>query len=311
MAFPQDIDALTKAFSGFGVDENAIIWILGKWYPEQRRSFRKGCSQFFWEDERLFERWDDNHIAFLEREFLRFKNAMVLWILHPWERDARMAKEALKNREYDILIEIACTRSSEELLGTRRAYHSLFDHSIEEDVAYSVHDNNRNLLVALVSSYRYEGPKVNEEIAKKEAKTLWEAFKNVNKNPIEDGEVVRIITTRSKLHLKSVFNHYKVVSGKNIEEDLEEDSSLKDAIQCLSSPKAYFSRILDIAMMGGADEKHKEALTRIIVTQADAYMKEIAEEYLQQYGVSLSQKIEETTKGNYKDFLLTLVSRGV
>lgn len=60
--------------------------------------------------------------------------------MHPWERDARLAKNALLKgpQSYSVVIEIACTRSSEELLGARKAYHSLYDHSIEEDVAVNV-----------------------------------------------------------------------------------------------------------------------------------------------------------------------------
>lgn len=60
--------------------------------------------------------------------------------MHPWERDARLVKEAMKKgpEVYGVIVEIACTRSSEELLGARKAYHSLFDHSIEEDVAYHI-----------------------------------------------------------------------------------------------------------------------------------------------------------------------------
>lgn len=54
----------------------------------------------------------------------------------------------------------------------------------------------------------------------------------------------------------------------------------------------------------------KKALTRVIVTRADTDMKEIKEEYNKQYGVSLSEKIEDTSNGNYKDFLLTLIARG-
>lgn len=64
----------------------------------------------------------------------------MLWTMHPWERDARLLKEALyKGPQHNVLVEIACTRSSEELLGARRAYHSLFNHSIEEDVGFHVH----------------------------------------------------------------------------------------------------------------------------------------------------------------------------
>lgn len=67
--------------------------------------------------------------------------------MHPWERDARLVKEALKKgiSAYGVLIEISCTRSSDELLGARKAYHALFDHSIEEDVASHIHGIQRKV----------------------------------------------------------------------------------------------------------------------------------------------------------------------
>lgn len=75
------------------------------------------------------------------------QNAVVLWTMHPWERDARLVKEALEKgpQLYGIIVEVACTRSAEELLGARRAYHSLFDHSIEEDVAHHIKSNERKV----------------------------------------------------------------------------------------------------------------------------------------------------------------------
>ncbi|KAK9282972.1 hypothetical protein L1049_011197 [Liquidambar formosana] len=228
MALPHECEALTKAFSGFGVDEKSLVSILGKWHPEQRKSFRKGSPQFFIEDDRLFERWDDRH-----------------------------------------------------------------------------------LLVALVSSYRYEGPRVNEEIAKSEAKTVSTAIKTADKKkPIEDEEVIRILSTRSKPHLKAIFKHYKEICGNNIDEDIEADLSLKETLQCLCTPQTYFSKVLDAVLKNGVDDDMKESLTRVIVTRADVDMKEIREDYHKQYGVSLSEKVEDITNGNYKDFLLTLVARG-
>lgn len=67
--------------------------------------------------------------------------------MHPWERDARLFKEALTKGPdgYSLIIEVACTRSSEELLGARKAYHSLFDSSVEEDVASHVHGHERKV----------------------------------------------------------------------------------------------------------------------------------------------------------------------
>jgi len=79
----------------------------------------------------------------------------------------------------------------------------------------------KQLLVALVSAYRYEVTKVKDETAKSEAKTLSNAIKNAQKKPIvEDDEVIRILATRSKLHLQAVYKHYKEISGKNLEEVL-------------------------------------------------------------------------------------------
>lgn len=313
MAFNQELEALTQAFSGHGVDEKSLITVLGKWDPLERESYRKKTSHFFIEDhERQFQRWNDHCVRLLKHEFVRFKNAVVLWSMHPWERDARLAKEALKKGSisYGVLIEIACTRSSEELLGARKAYHSLFDHSIEEDVASHIHGNDRKLLVALVSAYRYEGTKVKDETAKSEAKTLSNAIKNAQKKPIvEDDEVIRILATRSKLHLQAVYKHYKEISGKNLEEDLN-DLRFKETVQCLCTPQVYFSKVLDAALKIDVDKNIKKSLTRVIVTRADIDMKEIKAEYNNLYGVSLPQKIEETAKGNYKDFLLTLIARG-
>ncbi|KAK0574187.1 hypothetical protein LWI29_019496 [Acer saccharum] len=272
-------DALIKAFSGIGIDEKAIISLLGESHPEHRQNFRKGCRDFFIEDERSFERWDDHRVKLLKHEFMRFKNAVVL--------------------------------SSDELLGARKAYHSLFDHSIEEDVASHVDSSERKLLLALVSAYRYEGPKVKDDTAKSDAKKLAHAIKNADKkNLVEDEEIISILSTRSKLHLKAVYKHYKEICGKNIDEDLTADPILLAAVHCLCIPQTYFCMVLDASLTHNADKKVKKGLTRVIVTQADRNMKEIKEEYQKLYGVSLSQKIEVTAKGNYRDLLLTLLARG-
>ncbi|GAV79022.1 Annexin domain-containing protein [Cephalotus follicularis] len=312
MAQPNYLEALTKAFSGHGIEEKSLISILGKSHPEHITSFRK-TTPFFIDDERQFERWDDHHIKLLKREFLRFKNAVVLWAMHPWERDARLVKDALKKgpQEYGTIVEIACTRSSEELLGARRAYHSLFDHSIEEEVATHIKGSDRKLLVALVSAYRYEGNKVKEDTAKSEAKLLAIALKNVDKKkPTEDEEVLRILSTRSKPHLMAVYKYYKDVSGKNLDEDLGADLIFKVTVECICTPHNYFSKVLNTALKIDADKNTKKAVTRVIVTRADTDIKEINGEYQNLFGVSLSKEIEETANGNYKDFLLTLIARG-
>ncbi|XP_034704051.1 annexin D4-like [Vitis riparia] len=194
--------------------------------------------------------------------------------MHPWERDARMARKALDGRPqaYGLLIELACTKSSYELLGARKAYQSLYVRSKAIKLGIT---NNRH------------GDK---------------------KKLFKDEEIVRILATKSKPYLKAVFKGYKETFNKNIEEDLDE-TSLKETIYCLYAPPMCFSKILDSAMKANTNEDEKEALTRVIVTRANVDIKNIAEEYNKQYGTPLTKKIEDVALGNYKDFLVTLVQR--
>ncbi|XP_003634957.2 annexin D4-like [Vitis vinifera] len=261
-------DALAKSFSVshsgiFGVDEKSMLEILVKWQPEHLSTFRNETSSIFLKDERFpFEKCEEILLKFLKREFKRFKDAVVQWTMHPWERDARMARKALKrgSQAYGLLIELACTRSSDELLGARRAYQSLYSESIEEDVACRVEGIQRQFLVALVSSYRYEGSRKNDVAIESDAQKLNKAIRNGDKTMlIKDEEIVRILTTRSKSHLVEVFKCYYDDFDKDIAEDLGEESGLKDTIYCLCAAPVYFSKILDSAMKANATKNEKEA----------------------------------------------------
>ncbi|RHN65811.1 putative annexin [Medicago truncatula] len=64
----------------------------------------------------------------------------------------------------------------------------------------------RQLLVGLVSSFRYGGSEVNASLAQCEADMLHEAIKHKNHN---HEEVIRILTTRSKTQLVATFNCYR------------------------------------------------------------------------------------------------------
>ncbi|KAK9284028.1 hypothetical protein L1049_012287 [Liquidambar formosana] len=96
------------------------------------------------------------------------------------------------------------------------------------------------LLVALVSSYRYEGPRVNEEIAKSEAKTASTAIKTADKKkPIEDEEVLdavltngvdddmkeavtRVIVTRADVDMKEIREDYHKQYGVSLSKKVED-----------------------------------------------------------------------------------------
>lgn len=69
------------------------------------------------------------------------------------------------------------------------------------------------LLVPLVSSFRYEGDEVNMTLAKSEAKILHE---KISEKAYNHEELIRILTTRSKAQLNATLNHYNNEFGNAI-----------------------------------------------------------------------------------------------
>ncbi|XP_066380461.1 annexin D4-like isoform X2 [Miscanthus floridulus] len=221
---------LTRAFAGLGglgVDETALVSALGRWrrQPEKRAQFRRGFLGFFSASAGAvagIERCEDEYLLHLKAEFARFKDAAVLWAMHPWERDARWAHHVLhKAHPPQVLVEVACTRAADDLLGARRAYQALYHRSLEEDVAYRVRDANASLLVGLVSAYRYEGACVSEDLATEEAKALAAAVRSAPAAAtklVPNEQVVRVLATRSKPQLRATFRIYMELHGKPLEE---------------------------------------------------------------------------------------------
>jgi hypothetical protein len=254
------------------------------------------------------ERCSDEYVRHLKTEFSRFKNLMVLWAMHPWERDARWAHRALHKKHHPaaVLVELACTRTADELLGARRAYHALYHRSLEEDAAYRLRDKESHLLVGLVTAYRYEGPRVSEELAKEEASAL-AAAGGKPQNEI----VVRVLATRSKPQLRATFRMYEKISGKPLEEELgrEEAPCMREAVRCLDSSAKYFAEVIAEAFKEGADKQAKAALTRVVVSRSDADMEEIKEAYLKQHGAKLVDAIAKNTHGHYRDALLAMIGK--
>lgn len=70
------------------------------------------------------------------------------------------------------------------------------------------------LLVGLVSSFRYEGDEINAKLAQNEANIIHESVKEKKGNNEE--EVIRILTTRSKTQLVATFNRYRDEHGTSI-----------------------------------------------------------------------------------------------
>ncbi|WOK95528.1 annexin-like protein RJ4 [Canna indica] len=295
----EDAERLFKACQGWGTDEKEIIAVLAHRDATQRKQIRLAYE----------EHHHENLIKRLEKELSGdFERAVYRWIFDPIEREAILANIAVSKKfDYQVIIEIACVNSPKELLAVKEAYHARYKHSLEEDVALHTVGELRQLLISLVSTYRYGGDEIDVNVAKLEAKTLQDA---INLQEFNHGEVIRILSTRSKAQLCATFTCYKDEYGISITKALATDSpnefahALRTAVRCIVAPHKYFVKVLQRAVSKVPDE---DALTRVVVMRAEKDLKVIKEMFYQRTNVTLEHAVGKETSGDYKSFLLALI----
>lgn len=292
---------------GWGTDEQAVISILAYRDAEQRKQIRLAYQ----------EKYDESLLQRLQSELTGdFQTAMCHWVLDPVERQAAMANAATKciHEEYPVIVEIACANSPTELLKVKQAYHALYKCSLEEDVAASAPAGNlRSLLLALVSTYRYDGEEVDGGLARSEAELIHEAVKNGENGTTDDGELIRILGTRSKAQLGATFSCFRDEHGTTLTKALRRGSdptgytrALRTTVRCVWDANNYFVKVLRNAMheSAGTDE---DSLTRVVVTHAEKDLRDIKDVFRKTTSVALEQAIAKETSGDYKTFIVALV----
>lgn len=300
----EDCKTLKKAFQGWGTDEKAIIRVLGRRNASQRKNIRETFQQLY--NKSLI----DELVSELSGDF---RKAVILWIYDPPERDARMVNEALKSRkkgirELQVIVEIACASSPHHLSAVRKAYFSLFDCSLEEDISSNVSLPIQKILVRLVSSYRFDKEEVNSSVANSEAATLHDAIKM---GQLDHDDLVWILSTRNYFQLRETFKCYKNKYRSSIDQEIMAagkgtlESILKVTIWCIDAPEKYFAEVIRASIIGlGTDE---DSLTRAIVARAEIDMMKVRGEYFNMHKSSLDNAVIGDTSGDYKNFLMTLL----
>ncbi|VAI49210.1 unnamed protein product [Triticum turgidum subsp. durum] len=206
-----------------------------------------------------------------------------------------------------LIVSILAHRDAAQRRAIRRAYAEAYGEELLRAIGDEIH-GKFELLVPLVSAYRYDGPEVNTSLAHSEAKLL---NGKINEKAYSDDEVVRILTTRSKAQLLATFNSYNDQFSHPITKDLKEDpkneflSTLRAIIRCFTCPDRYFEKVVRLALGGvGTDE---DTLTRVITTRAEVDLKVIKEAYQKRNSVPLEKAVSKETSRDYEDMMLALL----
>uniref|UniRef100_A0A8C6T0Q8 Annexin n=1 Tax=Neogobius melanostomus TaxID=47308 RepID=A0A8C6T0Q8_9GOBI len=180
--------------------------------------------------------------------------------------------------------------------------------TLEDDVCGDTSGMFQRVLVSLLTAGRDEGNKVDDAQAVLDAKDIFEAGEA--RWGTDEVKFLTVLCVRNTSHLLKVFDEYKKISGREIEESIKREMSgcLEDVflaiVKCIRSKPAFFAERLYKSMKGlGTTDS---VLIRIMVARAEIDMLDIKAEFKKMYGKTLYSFIKGDTSGDYRKILLEL-----
>jgi len=306
---PEDFDAerdcnrLNDAMDGMGTNERRIIRIVTRRTMVQRQAIKVLFEETF--ETPLVDRLKGELSGDFEEAVLAL---MDLRAVH----DARQLRKAMigAGTNDEILIEILCTRTNENINKIRLAYNELYERSLADDLRDETSGDFKHLLLALVLGERDELLDIDEDAAQADAQAIYDAGEGRWFGTDED-EFTKILANRSYLQLRIIFNKYAEIAGNSFEEAIEAETSgnLKDAYLAIAAivqdHLGYYAQKLHAAMRGvGTDE---DALTRHIIGRSEIDLGAIKDKYEEMFGKPLWDDINDECSSDYKRLLLSVI----
>lgn len=281
-----DAEILRKAMKGFGTDEKAIISVLAHRTNMQRVQIAASFKTLYGKD----------LIKDLKSETSgNFENLLVAMVTPLQEYYAKELHEAMDGlgTDEDVLIEIMCTRSNQEIMNIKQAYHALYFRPLEEDLRGDTAGTFKRLMTSLCNAGRDESMVVDENAARGDAQALLNA--GDLRIGTDESTFNAILCSRNYAQLQLIFQEYERLAGHHIEKAIKSEFSgdieqgLLAVIRSIKNQPAFFAKLLHKSMkLLGTNDRD---LIRLIVTRAEVDMVEIKREYQSQYGESLADAV--------------------
>lgn len=166
----------------------------------------------------------------------------------------------------------------------------------------------QRMLVVLLQANRDPNTAIDEAQVEQDAQALFQAGEL--KWGTDEEKFITIFGTRSVSHLRRVFDKYMTISGFQIEETIDRETSgnleqlLLAVVKSIRSIPAYLAETLYYAMKGaGTDD---QTLIRVMVSRSEIDLYNIRKEFRKNFSTSLYSMIKGDTSGDYKKALLLL-----
>ncbi|XP_062864395.1 annexin A5-like isoform X3 [Trichomycterus rosablanca] len=296
-----DAQALYKAMKGLGTDEATILKLLTARSNAQRQEIKAAYKTLHGSD----------LVSDLKSELTgKFESLIVALLSAPTKYDVECLKHATKGAgtTEKVLIEILASRTTNEVQAINKLYKQEYGKTLEQDVCSDTTGAFEQMLVILIQASRQQG--VQEANVQADAKTLFDAGEK--KFGTDEEQFVTILGNRSAEHLRRVFAEYMKLSGFQIEESIQRETSghLKEVllavVKCARGVPTYLAECLYNSMKGsGTDD---QTLIRIMVSRSEIDMLDIRAEFRRMFATSLHKMITNDTSGDYRKTLLLLCS---
>lgn len=296
-----DAEVLRKAMKGLGTDEDSILNLLTARSNAQRQQIAEEFKTLFGRD----------LVNDMKSELTGKFEKLIVALMKPSRLyDAYELKHALKGAGTDekVLTEIIASRTPEELRAIKQVYEEEYGSNLEDDVVGDTSGYYQRMLVVLLQANRDPDTAIDDAQVELDAQALFQAGEL--KWGTDEEKFITILGTRSVSHLRRVFDKYMTISGFQIEETIDRETSgnlenlLLAVVKSIRSIPAYLAETLYYAMKGAGTDDH--TLIRVIVSRSEIDLFNIRKEFRKNFATSLYSMIKGDTSGDYKKALLLL-----
>ncbi|CAH1792273.1 unnamed protein product [Owenia fusiformis] len=297
-----DVKDIHDAIQGWGTNEGPLIQILSGRSNEQRQEIKKKYQ----------EKYEKDLQEELEGELTGdFEEVILGLLMPPIEYDAYCLHEAMDGAGTSeaVLIGVLSTRNAKQLSAIKEHYKKEFYSELSEDIEDDTSGDFKDILLELVKGERDQGTTVDNQLAKDDAKAIYDVDEEAVK--VKEEKFTEIFSKQNRAQVRALIEEYKALAGDDIREGIKKSASgdaedaylgLVGAIEDVTV--FYAERLLKASSGIGTNDK---MLIRIIVSRSEIDLVQIKAKFKELSKKSLEEVIEDECSGDYKKMLLAIV----